>query len=164
MMKRGYTVERFKDRIAQVRAIRPNISISSDFIVGFPNESDADFDDTMDLVREIGFDHSYSFIYSPRPGTPAAKLHDSVSMEVKKQRLTILQGRLTQQAIAISEGMVGTTQKVLVTGPSKKDPMQLSGRTENNRVVNFTGDKTLCGQLVSVVITEALPNSLRGEM
>jgi tRNA-2-methylthio-N6-dimethylallyladenosine synthase len=163
-MKRNYTVLEYKSKIRKLRQIRPDISISSDFIIGFPGETDADFTATMDLVHEIGFDHSYSFIYSKRPGTPAAQLPDNVTREVKKQRLAILQHRIATNAARISRQMLGTTQKVLVVGPSKKDPTMLSGRTENNRVVNFHADHNLIGQMVDITITEALPYSLRGEV
>ncbi|MDX1902292.1 MAG: tRNA (N6-isopentenyl adenosine(37)-C2)-methylthiotransferase MiaB [Gammaproteobacteria bacterium] len=161
-MKRGYTAIEYKSKIRRLRQVRPDISISSDFIIGFPGETEADFAATMDLIQAVGFDNSYSFIYSPRPGTPAAQLPDDVSMDVKKQRLAILQHRILQNAQQISESMVGTTQSILVTGPSKKDPHVLSGRTENNRVVNFKGDPASIGSLVSVQITQSLPNSLRG--
>lgn len=163
-MKRGYTALEFKSKIRRLRKVRPNISISSDFIIGFPGETEHDFEDTMNLIHEIGFDNSFSFIYSPRPGTPAAQLHDTVSMEIKKQRLHILQTRIILNTKKISEAMVGQVEKILVTGPSKKDPHVLSGRTENNRVVNFKGSPDLIGQLISVKITEALNNSLRGEV
>lgn len=161
-MKRGHTVLEYKSKIRRLRSIRPDISMSSDFIVGFPGETDADFEATMDLIREIGFDHSFSFIYSARPGTPAADLPDDITEARKKERLQILQARINQQAMEISRRMVGNTERVLVTGPSKKDPGQLQGRTENNRVVNFRGDYALIGGFADVEITEALPNSLRG--
>jgi len=164
MMKRGHTALEYKDKIRRLRQVRPDISISSDFIVGFPGESDADFQQTMELIKSVDFDHSFSFLYSARPGTPAASFPDNVPLEVKKQRLAILQDQITQQASAISQAMVGSVQKVLVEGPSKKDPHQLSGRTENNRVVNFTAHPRLVGEFVDVRITEALPNSLRGEV
>ncbi|MCV6636527.1 tRNA (N6-isopentenyl adenosine(37)-C2)-methylthiotransferase MiaB [Candidatus Albibeggiatoa sp. nov. NOAA] len=163
-MKRGHTRLEYKSMIRKLRQARPDLSLSSDFIVGFPNETDQDFQDTMDLIAEVGFDHSFSFIYSPRPGTPAAELEDNVPAEVKKQRLSILQTRINQMAMDISRSMIGTVQKVLVEKPSKKDPTQIAGRTENNRVVNFAGDQELIGQFVDVKITEALPNSLRGEL
>ncbi len=163
-MKRGYTALEYKTKIRKLRKVRPDISISSDFIVGFPGETEADFADTMNLIHDIGFDNSFSFIYSPRPGTPAAQLPDDVSMDVKKQRLAILQNRILLNTKRISDAMVGTTQIILVTGPSKKDPNILAGRTENNRVVNFKGDPALIGQLVAVTITESLPNSLRGTL
>lgn len=162
LMKRGYTVAEYKSILRRVQQARPGISLSSDFIVGFPGETEADFEATMDLVAEVGFDFSYSFIYSARPGTPAADLPDDVPLDIKKQRLAILQGRLNRQAQAISEAMIGTVQTILVTRPSRKDSGQMAGRTANNRVVNFTGHPNLTGQLVDVTITEALPNSLRG--
>ncbi|GAB6039516.1 tRNA (N6-isopentenyl adenosine(37)-C2)-methylthiotransferase MiaB [Endothiovibrio diazotrophicus] len=164
MMKRGHTALEYKAKIRKLRAARPGISISSDFIVGFPGETDEDFAATMRLIEEIGFDHSFSFIYSARPGTPAADYPDDLPSEVKSQRLNVLQARINQQAFAISEAMVGSTQRVLVTRPAKKDPNQLAGRTENNRVVNFDGPRELLGQFAEVRITEALPNSLRGEL
>lgn len=164
-MKRGYTALEYKSRIRKLRKIRPDISLSSDFIVGFPGETDADFEATMNLIEEVGFDHSFSFIYSARPGTPAADLPDETPMAVKKERLAVLQGRLRGQAMRISEAMVGGVYRLLVTGPSRKDPGQLQGRTENNRVVNFTAsDESLTGQFVDVEIGEALPNSLRGRL
>ncbi len=165
MMKRGHSILEYKRIIRRLRAVRPDISISSDFIVGFPGESDADFEATMNLIASVGFDHSFSFIYSARPGTPAANLPDDVAPEVKKQRLAILQQRISQQAAEISRAMTGTVQRVLVEGVSRKDNRQLAGRTENNRVVNFdAADESLIGQFAEVMITEALPNSLRGEL
>ncbi|MDH4273816.1 MAG: tRNA (N6-isopentenyl adenosine(37)-C2)-methylthiotransferase MiaB [Gammaproteobacteria bacterium] len=161
-MKRGHTALEYKHKIRRLRQIRPELSLSSDFIVGFPGETDADFEATMNLIAEIGFDQSFSFIYSPRPGTPAASLPDDVPMEVKRERLALLQQRIIQQATEISLRMVGTTQSVLVEGPSRKDVRQMAGRTVNNRVVNFDGDAKLAGQFVHLKITEALPNSLRG--
>ena len=162
-MKRGHTALEYKAKIRALRKIRPTLSLSSDFIIGFPGETEADFAATMALIEDIGFDHSFSFIYSARPGTPAADLPDDTPESVKKQRLHILQGRISQQAQAISVAMVGTTQRVLVTGVSKKDPGQLAGRTENNRVVNFRyDDHRIIGEFTPVTITEALPNSLRG--
>ncbi|HEB57501.1 MAG TPA: tRNA (N6-isopentenyl adenosine(37)-C2)-methylthiotransferase MiaB [Gammaproteobacteria bacterium] len=163
-MKRKHMVLEYRNIIRRLRQARPDISLSSDFIVGFPGETEADFEATMKLIADIGFDHSYSFIYSPRPGTPAADLPDNVPMVVKKARLAQLQERINEQAATISRAMIGTVQKVLVTRPSKKDPQQVSGRTENNRVVNFTANASLIGQFVNVKITEALPNSLRGEI
>ncbi len=163
-MKRGYTALEYKSRIRKLREVRPDISLSSDFIIGFPNESDKDFEDTMNLINDIGFDTSFSFIYSARPGTPAASLPDDVDMETKKQRLSILQNRILQQAAQISRRMVGTEQTVLVTGTSKKDPNRLAARTENNRVVNFEGKPELIGQMVTIKITEAKPNSLGGDL
>ena len=162
-MKRNYTVLEYKSKIRKLRKVRPNISISSDFIVGFPGETAADFESTMNLIAEINFDHSFRFIYSKRPGTPAANFPDDVSLEIKKQRLNILQNRINLQAKQISDAMIGTIQNVLVTGPSKKNPNHMSGRTENNRVVNFRGDKELVGKMIQLKITEALPNSLRGD-
>jgi len=164
LMKRKHTVLEYKATIRKLREVRPDISISSDFIVGFPGETDVDFEATMDLIAEVGFDHSFSFVYSPRPGTPAVALPDDVPLGVKKQRLALLQQRINQQAQAISRRMVGSTQRVLVSGLSRKDPGQVSGRTENNRVVNFKGKSLLIGDFVDVVITEALPNSLRGDL
>ncbi len=161
-MKRGYTALEYKAKIRRLRKVRPDISISSDFIVGFPGETDEDFEATMNLIHEIGFDNSFSFIYSARPGTPAAQLPDDVPLAVKKQRLAILQDRILQNTRRISESMVGTIQNVLVTGHGVKNHEQMSGRTENNRVVNFPGNPDLIGKLVPVKINEALPNSLRG--
>jgi len=164
LMKRKHTALEYKATIRKLREARPDISLSSDFIVGFPGETASDFEATMDLIAEIGFDHSFSFVYSARPGTPAASLPDDVPLEVKKQRLAILQQRINQQAAEISRNMVGSVQRILVSGPSRKDPGQLSGRTANNRVVNFKGNPELIGEFVDVTITEALPNSLRGEL
>lgn len=162
-MKRGHTVLEYKQKVRRLRELRPNFSLSSDFIVGFPGETEEDFQATLQLIEEVKFDHSFSFVYSPRPGTPAASFPDDVPLTVKQQRLAILQARLTEIANAISAAMVGTVQRILVEGPSRKDAKQLAGRTENNRVVNFTGESSLIGQFVEVRITEALPNSLRGE-
>lgn len=162
MMKRGHTREDYIARIERLRAIRPDISLSSDFIVGYPGETAEDFDATMDLVETLGFDHSYSFIYSPRPGTPAADIPDDVSPTEKKARLARLQARINSQAADISRSMVDSMQRVLVEGASRRDSTELSGRTENNRVVNFPGDLRLIGQFVDVRITGAMPNSLRG--
>jgi tRNA-2-methylthio-N6-dimethylallyladenosine synthase len=164
LMKRGHTTLEYKQKIRKLREARPGISLSSDFIVGFPGETDRDFEDTMNLIAEIGFDQSFSFIYSRRPGTPAASLPDDVPMEKKQERLYLLQARISQQAMLISEGMVGSVQRVLVERPSKKDVRQLAGRTENMRWVNFDGPASLIGQFVDVCITEALPNSLRGRL
>jgi tRNA-2-methylthio-N6-dimethylallyladenosine synthase len=161
-MKRGHTALEYKQKMRKLREVRPGISIASDFIVGFPGETDRDFEATMNLIAEIGFDQSFSFIYSARPGTPAANLPDTTPMDVKKERLQILQTRINQQAQAISNAMVGTTQRVLVERLSKKSASQVTGRTENNRWVNFDADASVIGQFVDVVITEALPNSLRG--
>ena len=164
-MKRGHTAIEYKSKIRRLRQIRPGMSISSDFIIGFPNETDDDFAATMKLIDDVGFDTSFSFIYSARPGTPAADLTDNIDEQTKKKRLSILQNRILQQAAEISRRMVGTEQQLLVSGVSKKDPGQLQGRTENNRVVNFrTMDHSLIGEFVSARITEALPNSLRGEL
>jgi tRNA-2-methylthio-N6-dimethylallyladenosine synthase len=163
-MKRGYTALEYKQKIRRLRAARPGISISSDFIVGFPGETDRDFEQTMNLIAEVGFDQSFSFIYSRRPGTPAASLPDDVPREVKQQRLAVLQRRINQQAQEISSGMVGSVQRVLVERRSKKDPAQLAGRTENMRWVNFDGPASLLGGFADLLITEALPNSLRGRL
>lgn len=163
-MARGYTAIEFKSKIRQLRQVRPDISISSDFIVGYPGETDEDFEATLALVKSVGFDQSYCFIYSARPGTPAANLPDPISMEVKKERLQRLQDQLTEQAIAIGENMKGTQQKIIVTGPSRKNPNKLTGRTENNRIVNFEGPESLIGQLVTCEISEVFPFSLRGTL
>lgn len=163
-MKRGHMAIEYKAKIRKLREIRPNISLSSDFIIGFPGETDKDFQDTMQLIRDIGYDHSFSFIYSARPGTPAANLPDDISMDVKKARLAELQAEILTSAKKISGAMVGTVQRVLVEGPSKKDANELSGRTENNRVANFPGNPRLIGQFVDVLINDALMNSLRGEV
>lgn len=164
LMKRGYTALEFKSKIRKLRRIRPDIRISTDIIVGFPGETDTDFQATMDLVHEIGFDTSFSFIYSPRPGTPAANLSDETPLEVKKQRLKILQNRVLLQASRYSQALVGSKQRILVVSQSKKNPLQLAGRTECNRMVNFSGAQELIGQFVDVAISEALPNSLRGNL
>jgi tRNA-2-methylthio-N6-dimethylallyladenosine synthase len=163
-MKRGHTAAEYREKIARLRAVRPNISLSSDFIVGFPGETDADFADTMRLIDDVGFDASFSFIYSARPGTPAALLEDPVPAEVKEARLLRLQARIREQADAISQAMVGSRQRLLVTGPSKRGGGELAGRTENNRVVNFQGDAPLVGQFVDVRIDAALSNSMRGTL
>lgn len=163
-MKRGHTAEQYKDIIRRLKVARPDISISSDFIIGFPDESDEDFADTMKLIEDVGFDHSFSFIYSARPGTPAATLFDNTTDLIKKHRLAILQSAISANAAAISQQMVGSVQSVLVDSVSRKSELQISGRTENNRVVNFTGDKELIGQFVNVKITEARTNSLQGEL
>ena len=163
-MKRGYTALEFKQKIRKLRAVRPDISISSDFIVGFPGETDADFEKTMKLIEDVGFDQSFSFIYSRRPGTPAADLPDEVPDEVKHARLSRLQAHINEYSAGISRAMVGSVQRVLVTGPSRKDPNELTGKTENMRSVNFAGHPRLVGQFVDVVITEALSNSLRGRV
>ncbi len=163
-MKRGHTILEYKQKIRRLREARPGLSLSSDFIIGFPGETDKDFDALMNLIAEVGFDQSFSFIYSARPGTPAASFADDTPMEVKKQRLQILQARINQQALEISQRMVGTTQRVLVEKISKKSSSQVAGRTENNRWVNFDADPSSIGQFIDVVITEALPNSLRGRL
>ena len=163
-MKRGYTALEFKQKVRKLRAVRPDISISSDFIVGFPGESEADFEKTMKLIEDVGFDQSFSFIYSRRPGTPAADLEDSVSSEEKHARLSRLQATINDNARRISDSMVGSTQRVLVEGPSKKNPNELTGKTENMRSVNFPAPPRLVGQFVDVVITEAMSNSLRGRV
>jgi tRNA-2-methylthio-N6-dimethylallyladenosine synthase len=163
MMKRGHMALEYRAKIARLRKVRPDITISSDFIVGFPGESEADFEQTLKLIEEVGFDHSYSFIYSRRPGTPAADLPDDVPLPVKQRRLERLQQLINNQAQGISRQMVGSIQRILVERRAKKDPAQLAGRTENNRVVNFDAPIDLIGQFVNVRITEALPNSLRGE-
>ena len=164
LMKRGHTALEYKQKIRRLREARPGISLSSDFIVGFPGETERDFEDTMRLIEEIGFDQSFSFIYSRRPGTPAASLPDDVPHEVKQARLERLQARIDANAQAISRTMVGSVQRVLVERPAKKDARQLAGRTENNRWVNFDGPPSLLNRFVDVVITEALPNSLRGRL
>ncbi len=164
-MKRGHTALEYKSTIRKVVANRPAISLSSDFIVGFPGETNSDFEDTMKLIIEIGFDTSFSFIYSARPGTPAANLRDETSDREKKHRLATLQSQITKQANAISKNMIGTEQRILVTGKSKKDKKYLQGRTENNRVVNFPSDNAqLIGDFVNLNISDALPNSLLGNL
>ena len=163
-MKRGYTALEYKSIIRKLREIRPNISMSSDFIVGFPGETEADFEKTMDLINSVGFDTSFSFVYSPRPGTPAADLEDGVDQVTKLKRLARLQKTIQDHATSISQSMVGSRQKVLVEGPSRKDPAELAGRTENNRVVNFPGNARMIGQIIELDIVEAYPNSLRGQV
>ncbi|NKB46215.1 MAG: tRNA (N6-isopentenyl adenosine(37)-C2)-methylthiotransferase MiaB [Legionellales bacterium] len=163
LMKRGYTALEYKSKIRKLRQVRPDIKLSSDFIIGFPGETPADFEATMQLIDDIGFDHSFSFIYSPRPGTPAATLTDDTPLTEKKQRLQQLQQRINHQAQQISRSLVGTTQHILVTRLSKKNADELAGRTQCNRVVNFAGPTQLIGQFVDVTITEAHPNSLRGQ-
>lgn len=162
-MKRGHMAIEYKSKIRRLREARPGLTVSSDFIIGFPGELDEDFEQTMQLIEDIGFDHSYSFIYSARPGTPASSLDDNVPMDVKKARLSRLQQRINEMSLAISASMVGSVQSVLVERPSKKDPKQMSARTENNRVVNFDGNERLIGHFVDVRITKALANSLQGE-
>ena len=164
LMKRGYTALEYKSIIRRLRTTQPGISISSDFIIGFPSETHADFEQTLRLVEDMGFDQSFSFIYSPRPGTPAASVPDATTQEEKKRRLQQLQALLRSQADAISDSMLGSVCTVLVEGPSRKDDDVMCGRTENNRVVNFAGTKELTGQMIAVRITETLPNSLRGEL
>lgn len=161
-MARGYTAIEYKSKIRQLKQVRPTIGISSDFIVGYPGETDEDFEATLSLVKSMGLDQSYCFIYSPRPGTPAANLADPVPLEVKKERLQRLQEQLNAQAIEIGESMKGTQQNIIVTGPSRKDPNKLTGRTDNNRIVNFVGPSHLIGKLVTCEITEVFPFSLRG--
>ncbi|MDP1652219.1 MAG: tRNA (N6-isopentenyl adenosine(37)-C2)-methylthiotransferase MiaB [Rhodocyclaceae bacterium] len=163
-MKRGYTVLEYKSLIRKLRAVRPDLSLSSDFIVGFPGETAEDFEKTMALIDAIGFDTSFSFLFSPRPGTPAAEMHDDTPQELKSQRLSRLQKRIEEQANVISQAMVGTVQRVLVERRAKKDATELAGRTANNRVVNFKGSERLIGQFIDVTITAALPHSLRGEV
>ncbi len=164
-MQREHKTDVYVDKINRLRAIRPDMRVSSDFIVGFPGETNEDFQDTMNLIAEIGFDASFSFIYSKRPGTPASDMPDDVTEETKKQRLKILQDRINQQAMQISRRLVGSTQKILVTGYSKKDPGELTGRTECNRVVNFKcSEPRLIGRFAEVVIGDALPHSLRGNL
>ncbi|CAG4971039.1 tRNA (N6-isopentenyl adenosine(37)-C2)-methylthiotransferase MiaB [Novilysobacter luteus] len=163
-MKRGYTALEFKQKVRKLREVRPDISISSDFIVGFPGETDADFEKTMKLIADVGFDQSFSFIYSRRPGTPAADLEDTTGSGEKHARLSRLQAAINDNAHRISGAMVGSVQKVLVEGPSRKDPNELTGKTENMRSVNFAGHPRLVGRFVDVVITEALSNSLRGRV
>ncbi len=164
LMKRGYTAIEFKSKIRKLRKIRPDIRLSTDIIVGFPGETDEDFQATMDLVHEMGFDNSFTFIFSPRPGTPAANLVDETPMDIKKQRLQLLQNRILLNTARYSQALVGTTQRILVTGQSKKNAQQLAGRTDCNRVVNFDGNPDLIGQFITIHITEALPNSLRGRL
>ena len=163
-MKRGYTAMEYKSTIRKLRAIRPELALSSDFIVGFPGETEDDFQKMMKLIDDIGYDNSFSFIFSPRPGTPAAQLHDDTPHEVKLRRLQHLQATIEDNVRRISASRVGTVQKVLVEGPSRKDPTELSGRTECNRVVNFQAPARLVGQMVDIAITQAYPHSLRGEV
>ena len=164
-MKRGHTALEYKAKIRKIQDARPGISLSSDFIIGFPGETEKDFEKTMELIESIGFDVSFSFIYSSRPGTPASDLNDVTDHATKKARLAALQARISQHAQKISRDMVGTSQSVLVTGPSRKDPDELCGRTENNRIVNFHSDRdNLIGRFVECKITDAYPNSLRGQL
>jgi tRNA-2-methylthio-N6-dimethylallyladenosine synthase len=163
-MKRGYTTLEFKSLVKKLKAARPGLSLSSDFIIGFPGETEEDFEKTMRLVEELNFDNSFSFVYSPRPGTPAADMADDTPAELKIQRLMRLQKTIEAQALKISQAMVGTTQRVLVEGHARKDASELAGRTDNNRVVNFAGNERLVGRFIDVTITAALPHSLRGEV
>ncbi|EKE01944.1 MAG: hypothetical protein ACD_21C00016G0002 [uncultured bacterium] len=162
LMRRGYTQEEYREIIAKIRKVRPDIGISTDFIVGFPGETEEDFTLTMEIVRNLNFDASFSFIYSPRPNTTAAKLEDTVSLDEKKRRLAVLQNQLATQTRQYNKAMIGTVQKILACGRSKKDPTHFTGRTENNRIVNFTAPRDILGEIVGVKITEALTNSLRG--
>ncbi|UEC23471.1 tRNA (N6-isopentenyl adenosine(37)-C2)-methylthiotransferase MiaB [Pasteurella canis] len=164
MMKRNHTALEYKSIIRKLRAVRPDIQISSDFIVGFPGETTEDFEQTMNLIAQVNFDMSFSFIYSARPGTPAADMPDDVSEEEKKQRLYLLQQRINNQAAQFSRAMLGTEQRVLVEGPSKKDIMELTGRTETNRIVNFVGTPDMIGKFVDIKITDVFTNSLRGDV
>ena len=163
-MKRGYTVLEFKSLVRKLKAARPDLSLSSDFIIGFPGETEDDFEKTMRLVEELNFDNSFSFVYSPRPGTPAAELADDTPQELKIRRLMRLQKTIEAQALAISQAMVGSRQRVLVEGHARKDAAELAGRTDNNRIVNFAGAERLIGHFIDVTITAALPHSLRGEV
>ena len=164
LMKRGHTVVEFKQKLRRLREVRPDISISSDFIVGFPGETQQDFDATMKLIDEVGFDQSFSFVYSPRPGTPAAAFPDPVPEDEKLRRLAVLQERVNAHSQEISRSMVGSVQRVLVERPARKDPRQLAGKTSNGRWLNFDGDAVLLGRFADVTVTEALPNSLRGRL
>jgi tRNA-2-methylthio-N6-dimethylallyladenosine synthase len=163
-MKRGYTTLEFKSIVRRLREARPALTLSSDFIVGFPGEDETDFEKTMKLIDDVGFDTSFSFVYSRRPGTPAADLHDDTPQDVKLKRLKRLQERINEQAAQISRAMIGSTQRLLVEGPSRRDPNELMGRTENNRVVNFPAPVRLIGNMVDVVITDANTNSLRARV
>ncbi|HEX5337950.1 MAG TPA: tRNA (N6-isopentenyl adenosine(37)-C2)-methylthiotransferase MiaB, partial [Gallionella sp.] len=163
-MKRGHTVLEYKSIIRRVRAARPDICITSDFIVGFPGETEQDFEATMKLIDEVGFDMSFSYLYSPRPGTPAAELHDDTPEDVKAARLKRLQDRITELENGVAQAMLGTTQRVLVEGVSKKDAQELAGRTDNNRVVNFRGSPGMIGRFVEVKVTEVVRHTLRGEL
>ena len=164
LMKRGYNAQNYRHKANRLRDARANLALSSDFIVGFPGETDRDFEDTLQLIEDVQFDQSYSFVFSPRPGTPAAELPDPVPVQIKKERLAVLQSRLSARGAAISRAMVGTVQVVLVESHAKKNPGELAGRTENDRVVNFAGPQHLIGCFADVLITEALPNSLRGKI
>ncbi len=164
LMKRGHTALEYKSKIRRIREKRPDIQISSDFIVGFPGETDTDFQATMELIDQVRFDHSFSFVYSPRPGTPAESMLDDVPMSVKKERLRLLQEKINGYAMGYSQAMIGSVQKVLVLSHAKKDQLEYSGKTENNRTVNFVAARDLIGEMVDVKITQAFPNSLRGEL
>ncbi len=164
LMKRGYTTLEFKDKLRRLRVVRPDISISTDFIVGFPGETERDFEATLALARDAGIDQSFSFLYSRRPGTPAAALPDEVDLEVKQARLTRLQAQLEAQAQLISRAMVGSRQRVLIESLAKRDARELAGRTANNRVVNFAGPAELLGRFAEVIVTEARAHSLRGRL
>jgi tRNA-2-methylthio-N6-dimethylallyladenosine synthase len=163
-MKRGYTALEYKSIIRKLRTARPDLSLSSDFIIGFPGETNDDFEKTMKLIEDVGFDASFSFVYSARPGTPAADMTDETPDEIKTQRLMRLQKRIEEMAFQVSRSMVGTTQRVLVEGHARKKRSELAGRTDNNRVVNFAGEQRLIGHYLDVRITDALPHSLRGEV
>jgi tRNA-2-methylthio-N6-dimethylallyladenosine synthase len=163
-MKRGHTALEYKSKIRKLKKARPDICMSSDFIIGFPGETDADFQATMDLITAIDFDLSFSFIYSARPGTPAADMVDDISDTTKKERLKVLQDQITHQALRIARQMLNTEQRILVEGPSKKNPMELRGKTENNRTVNFVAPHSVIGQFVDVKITDVYSNSLRAEL
>jgi tRNA-2-methylthio-N6-dimethylallyladenosine synthase len=163
-MKRGYTAMEYKSTIRKLRAVRPELCLSSDFIVGFPGETEADFSQMMKLIDDVGFDYSFSFVYSPRPGTPAANLRDDTAPEIKLQRLHQLQKVIDDSARRISESRLGTTQRILVEGPSRKDPTELTGRTECNRMVNFRAPARLIGHMADVTITGVNSHSLRGEV
>ena len=163
-MKRGHTALEYRSIIRKLYAVRPDISLTSDFIIGFPGETEADFEDTMRLIEEVNFDDSYSFIYSPRPGTPAAELPDNTPHEIKLDRLHRLQTKISQQTQVISQNMIGTTQRILVEGPSKRDPSEFCGRTDNNRMVNFSGSQDCVGHFINIRINASLSHSLRGEI
>jgi tRNA-2-methylthio-N6-dimethylallyladenosine synthase len=163
-MKRGHTVLEYKSIIRRIRSVRPDICITSDFIVGFPGETERDFEATLKLIDEVGFDNSFSYLYSPRPGTPAAEFHDDTPNEVKAARLKRLQDRIEEQEAGVARAMLGTTQRALVEGTSKKDWKELAARTDNNRIVNFSGAKEMIGRFVEVRITEVVRHTLRGEL
>jgi tRNA-2-methylthio-N6-dimethylallyladenosine synthase len=163
-MKRGYTTLEFKSIVRRLRAARPGLTLSSDFIVGFPGETEEDFAKTLQLIEDIGFDQSFSFVYSRRPGTPAADLEDNTGKDEKLARLHRLQALINEQAAAIGAAMVGSVQRVLVEGPSRRDPGELMGRTENNRIINFPGQPRLIGSMADVRVLRALTNTLKGEM